>query len=138
MTGPPKQLTPRLLFEAVNSVHQAEQNENRTPDEQRLTDVLLVGSAARAHQFQPASSDIDLVAVVSGVSPDAVSQSLVPTVVEQRFRSVVRASGLSVSPVEGVVDISVHHQSRIHDVIEDETAYSLRDARVCRLTTETK
>lgn len=136
MVVPPRQLTPRRLFETIKRIHEAEKMEDRTPDEQEMDDVILVGSAAHAGQFHPGESDIDLVAVVSGVVPGAVSRSLAPTLMEQHFQTVVRASGLSIQPVEGAVDIAVYHRSRIDSAIKDGAGYSLRNGQVCQFAPE--
>lgn len=126
----PEGFTGDSLWTTLNNVYDRDKQNERIPEEQQLIDILVVGTAAHATRFRPFDSDLDLIAVVGGVTPENVTHAFAPTVMEVACAEVSQASGLELcSPVEGSVDIAIYHVSRHREQIEDTTAYSLRDKK---------
>lgn len=122
---PPKELRSDELISEIRRIHNSEKERNRTPNQQELEDVFIVGSARYLREFKPYHSDLDMVAAVRGVNSKDVSNSITPTITELEWSNIVASSGLPIKSEEGIVDFAVYHKSQISEKIEDNVVYSL-------------
>ena len=134
MTSLPPRLDPEALYSMLRDIYQREQRNDRIPTDQSLVDVYIVGSATSAKVFVPYESDLDLIAVVDGVSVGSTLGAFDTTVMELKWKQVADASNLPLQTEEGVVDIATVHTSAAAESISDRLVFSLADNQYRQLT----